>query len=200
MSKIKICGLICLEDIEAVNSAMPDYVGFVFAPSRRRVNLQTAAKLKERLDSKIESVGVFVNEDIETIKKILDAEIINLAQLHGDEDDIYIEQLKAKCGCRVIKSVGIGDSLPQLPTNPDYLLFDTLSKNRGGTGESFNWNILKNYIGIPYFLAGGLSSDNIKDAINLLAPFCVDISSGAESGGSKDADKIQRLVRLVTEG
>ena len=197
MSKVKICGLSRAEDIQAVNRVMPDYIGFVFAPSRRQVNAKTAARLKEILDPKIEAVGVFANEDINAVREIYQSGIIEQVQLHGDEDDNYIRRLKDLCGCRVIKAIGVGDRLPPLPPAADYLLFDTLSAQRGGTGQAFDWHVLYDYCGLPYFLAGGLTVDNVADSLCLLNPFCVDVSSSVETCGAKDAEKIETFVSLV---
>ena len=186
-----------MEDIETVNHLLPDFVGFVFAESRRKVDVKTVVRLKHHLDSRIETVGVFVNENIDTVTKFYRDRTIDIVQLHGDEDDEYIRRLKENCDCRVIKAVGIGDTLPTLPTVPDYLLFDTLSVQRGGGGKTFDWNILKEYTGIPFFLAGGLSIENVTDAIHLLDPFCVDVSSGVETNGIKDAEKMGKFVDFV---
>ena len=137
-SKIKICGLSCANDIKIVNHVLPDFIGFVFAPSRRRVDAEKAVALKKGLDPRIEVVGVFVNESVGKIAEMYQDKTIDLAQLHGDEDDEYINQLKRLCGCRVIKAVGVGDrdALPILPTEADYLLFDTLGAAHGGTGNA----------------------------------------------------------------
>ena len=197
MSKIKICGISREEDVEVVNRVLPDFIGFVFAPSRRRVDAKTAAMLKRKLDSQIEVVGVFVNERIEVIAEIYKNGIIDLVQLHGDEDGGYIKHIKNNCGCPVIKTVGVGDVLSPLPIEPDYLLFDTLSDQRGGTGRTFDWNIIKEYHGLPFFLSGGLSARNVVESIHLLAPYCVDVSSGVETGGRKDAEKIVNFVNMV---
>ena len=197
MTKIKICGLSRTEDIDAVNRLLPDFIGFVFAESRRKVDVQTATQLRKELDSRIEAVGIFVNENIGTITQLYQDGIIDIVQLHGDEDGKYIRRLKANCGCRVIKAVGIGDTLPALPTAPDYLLFDTRSQQRGGVGKTFDWNILKTYKGLPYFLAGGLSIENAAEAIHLLAPFCVDVSSGVETDGTKDTEKMEKFIHSV---
>ena len=206
MSKVKICGLSRMEDIEAVNRALPDYIGFVFAPSRRRISIGAAAGLKERLNPNIEAVGVFVNENLEVIGEMCKSRIIDIVQLHGDEDGLYIRRLKELCGCRVIKAIGIGYGLHDLPAQPDlsdlsvqpdYMLFDTLSGQRGGAGRAFDLNVLKGYSGQPYFLAGGLSAENVAVAIRLLSPFCVDVSSGVETDGIKDAEKIEEFVYLV---
>ena len=197
MTRVKICGLSRMADIEAVNRILPDFIGFVFAPSRRRVEIKRASMLKGELDPRIKAVGVFVNENIKTVSEIYQNGIIDLVQLHGDEDDEYIRKLKDNCGCPVIKAVSVGDILPPLPLGPDYLLFDTLSEQRGGIGRAFDWDILKEYHGLPYFLAGGLSIENADRAKHLLAPYCVDISSGVETDGLKDADKIEKFVNLI---
>ena len=197
MSRIKICGLSRIEDITAVNLILPDYIGFVFAQSRRRVDIETAAMLKEKLNPQINAVGVFVNENISTISEIVNSGIIDLIQLHGDEDALYIKQLKDICGCSVIKSVSVGDTLPALPDKADYILFDTISEQRGGGGRAFNWQILRECPTVPYFLAGGLSPENVTDAIHLLSPFCVDVSSGVETDGLKDSEKINKFVKMV---
>lgn len=197
MSRIKICGLGRREDIEAVNRAMPDYIGFVFAESRRRVEVKTAAMLKKHLDSRIKAVGVFVNENIENVEEVYRRGIIDLVQLHGNEEGAYIRRLKKDCGCEVIKAIGVGDRLSALPDEADYLLFDRLSQRHGGTGKAFDWNMLKDYRGMPYFLAGGILAGNVSDAVRKLGPYCIDVSSGVETDGVKDANKIEELVRLV---
>ena len=197
MSKVKICGLSRGEDIAFVNNALPDYIGFVFAPSRRRIDENTAIKLKERLDFRIKTVGVFIDMEIETVAKLHLSGVIDLAQLHGDENEVYIKRLKERCGCPVIKALGVSGVLPSLPGNADFILFDSLSTERGGTGKTFDWHILRNYSGQPYFLAGGLTAENIPGAIRSLSPYCIDVSSGAETDGKKDEDKIRQIVRLV---
>ena len=197
MTKVKICGLSRVEDIIAVNSAKPDFIGFVFAPSRRRVELKTAAMLKERLDAQIKAVGVFVNEEIEIIADLCRNGIIDMIQLHGDEDAETVMRLKELCGCPVIKAIGVGSELPALPDVPDYLLFDTLSEQRGGTGKTFDWSVLNRDSGLPYFLAGGLTLANVTEAITLLSPYCVDVSGGVETDGLKDSEKIEEFVILV---
>jgi len=202
MSKVKICGISRIEDINVINRVLPDYIGFVFAPSRRRVDVKTAAKMKENLDLRVETVGVFVNEDIEAAAEIYNSGIIELIQLHGSEDSLYIKRLRECCGARVIQAVSVIDSLPSpLPDEPDYLMFDTFSERRGGAGRAFDWRILKGrHGGLPYFLAGGLTADNVVDSIRLLDPYCVDVSSGVETDGLKDAEKIERFVYLAKGG
>ena len=195
--KIKICGLRRPADIEAANNAMPDYIGFVFAKSKRQISKETAAKLKEGLHKRILAVGVFVNQPIDFIANLSQSGIIEIVQLHGDEDDAYIHSLRCACGCGIIQSVGIENTLPVLPTAADYLLFDKASAQRGGTGETFAWDALLPYQGKPYFLAGGLSPGNVSGALERLSPFGVDVSSGVETGGFKDAEKINQFVQIV---
>lgn len=197
MSRVKICGLSRMEDIEAVNLALPEYIGFVFAESRRRVEPETAAKLKEKLDKRIAAVGVFVNQEPEFIAALCREGIIDMVQLHGEEDHAYIRQLRELCSYRIIKAVGVSNALPHLPEGPDYLLFDTASEQRGGVGQAFDWSVLKEMQSAPYFLAGGLDASNVAKAVAELHPFCVDVSSGVETNGMKDAKKINEFVRQV---
>jgi phosphoribosylanthranilate isomerase len=197
MSKVKICGLSREQDIDAVNRVLPDFIGFVFATSRRRVDIKAAAMLKDKLDPRIEAVGVFVNEDMGAVIQMYKEGIIDLVQLHGDEGGEYIKRLKAACGCPVIKAISIGATMPTLPAEADYYLFDTLSAQRGGTGKAFDWDILREYRGLPFFLAGGLTHDNVSIAVSSLSPYCIDVSSGVETEGVKDAKKIEAFVGLV---
>ncbi|MCL1879149.1 MAG: phosphoribosylanthranilate isomerase [Actinomycetia bacterium] len=204
MSKVKVCGLSRPADIAAANRALPDYIGFVFAPSRRQVGKDTAATLKADLDPRIEAVGVFVNAALSEVTAIYRSGSIDLVQLHGTEDDAYIRQLKADCGCRVIKAVAIdceadGHALPSSLGEADYLLFDSLSVRHGGSGRAFDWGVLHGYHGIPYFLAGGLNAEVVGSAIGQLSPFAVDVSTGVETDGKKDEEKIMEFVRRARE-
>ncbi|KNZ41210.1 phosphoribosylanthranilate isomerase [Acetobacterium bakii] len=197
MTKIKICGLTRREDIEAVNQARPDYIGFVFAKSKRQVTMEQAAILKECLDHKIQAVGVFVNADREVIKTLAEKNIINMIQLHGDEDEEYIARLRESVTLPVIKAMRINQKSDVKATSADFALFDTYDKNQyGGSGLSFNWELLDDYEG-DFFLAGGLHSGNIEEAINTVKPFCVDISSGVEIDGVKDQQKIIEIVDKI---
>lgn len=196
MARIKICGLSRPCDIDFVNEAKPDYIGFVFANSRRRVTPLDAAAMRARLDSSIVPVGVFVNEDIGQIARLYGDGVIAAAQLHGDEDDVYIEKLRAVCGIQVIKAIRVKsrkDIIGALDSLADCILYDSAA----GSGERFAWHLAKDAPRV-FFLAGGINESNIKDAL-ALSPFCVDVSSGAETGGVKDREKIKRLVRLVRE-
>lgn len=193
MAKIKICGLFRSCDIDFVNEAMPDYIGFVFAESRRRVSPSEAAALRSRLKDGITPVGVFVNAHPEDIRELYGSGVIELAQLHGNEDIAYIQSLRRLCGIPVIKAVPVqkaGDILIWEAFPADYLLLDS---GAGGTGRSFDWKLLVE-ARRPFFLAGGIGPGNIERALSL-RPYCVDVSSGAETEGKKDPDKILQLVR-----
>ncbi|MCL2773352.1 MAG: phosphoribosylanthranilate isomerase [Oscillospiraceae bacterium] len=191
--KIKICGLSRLCDIDAVNEAKPDYIGFVFAEkSRRKVDIKTALELQENLRRDIISVGVFVDENPEKILEIVKAGIIAIIQLHGSESEDYIKNIIDLTGKPVIKSAA---NLNDMRKNANYILFDTIG---GGTGKSFDWGILdKSKIDKPFFLAGGLNIDNVVSAINQVRPFAVDISSGVETNRLKDRRKIIEFVNFV---
>ena len=206
MAKIKICGLTRSCDIEAVNECLPDYAGFVFAESRRRISPQTAFELREMLDSRIRSVGVFVDADSRFIADICLRDIIDIVQLHGNEDEEYIRTLRERTGKPVIKAVRVRsrqDIAAAERLSCDYLLLDAFVHSQvGGTGEAFDWamavpNTENDRISKPFFLAGGLNSRNILDAIEKVDPFGVDVSSGVETGGYKDRDKILEIVSMV---
>ncbi len=200
MTKIKICGLMRQEDILAVNAARPDYVGFVFAKGRRRTILHdTAAMLRSRLDDGIKAVGVFLNNEIKEIEKICRDGIIDIVQLHGDEDEAYIRNLKERTDCPLIRAVSVRcreDILRAAELPVDFLLLDTYKQGQiGGTGETFDWQMIPP-LPLPYFLAGGINEDNIRTAMQYGA-YALDVSSGAETEGKKDPVKIMNLVRKV---
>ncbi|MDR0906973.1 MAG: phosphoribosylanthranilate isomerase [Oscillospiraceae bacterium] len=186
-AKIKICGLFREDDIDYANAATPDYVGFVFAPSRRRVTAETAARLRRRLDGAIIPVGVFVNAEIDDIISLYNDNVISVAQLHGGEDAAYIAALKAR-NIPVIQAIraGPGDTASDLT---DFLLFDG---GAGGTGEAYDRTLIGE-VNKPFFIAGGINIDNIGDAL-ARNPYGIDVSSGAETDGFKDFSKIQALV------
>ncbi|MDR2884102.1 MAG: phosphoribosylanthranilate isomerase [Deferribacteraceae bacterium] len=185
MTKIKICGISRLEDIDMVNAEKPEYVGFVFAPSRRQITASVATELKKRLDSQIVAVGVFVNAEIDTLTQY---DMIDMIQLHGTEDDEYISELKRLTNKPIIKC---GRS-----SAADYLLFDNIE---AGSGKTFDWSMIGK-VDKPFFLAGGLNIDNVDEAIRTVKPFAVDVSSGVESGGVKDYSKIKEFIRRVRNG
>lgn len=198
--KIKICGLKRNEDIEYVNEALPDYIGFVFSKSRRQVTLQQAYDLKRDLNSRIKSVGVFVNEPQDMIAELAKNGIIDLAQLHGNEDNVYISKLREKTDgkVKIIKAISISNefSIDQInEIDADFFLLDNGS---GGTGKAFDYSLIKNKVNDRIFLAGGINAGNIKNAVSL-NPYCIDVSSGAEFDGIKDREKIIKLVRSIRD-
>lgn len=193
MTKIKICGLKSEEDISYVNELMPDYIGFVFLQGRKRyVSASQAAHLRQLLNPSIPAVGVFVNEPLENVISLLQNGTIQIAQLHGQEDEAYLKELRIHCSQPVIKAFIIktkDDIKKALEYPSDYLLLD----NGLGTGEAFDWSLIQN-INRPFFLAGGLNSENVAAAIALSHPYAVDVSSGVETDGKKDYQKIRAFT------
>lgn len=201
MSKIKICGLKSENDVKIVNKYGPDYVGFILAPSKRRVNYEVAKKLKALLNPSILAVGVFVNESLEVIGQYAEDKVIDVIQLHGDESLEMIKELKQQVSIPVIKAMRIKDEkqlkhlLPFIQeVTADYLLFDTYQEGLyGGSGKSFDWKLL-DVVKRSYFLAGGIGLHNIEEACKW-KPFAIDVSSGVETNGVKDAIKVSELIQ-----
>ena len=200
MTRIKICGLSRQEDIAAVNRWRPDYIGFVFAKSRRRVTPEQAHLLKENLDSRIKAVGVFTNESLHAITELREAGIIDIVQLHGDETQEYIRALKQKTACPVIKAIQVQSSeqiLQAQSLSCDMLLLDTFEKGKfGGSGKTFDYSLIP-ILQKPFFLAGGLQNSNIVQAVAEYHPFAVDVSSGVETDGLKDESKIRQIIETI---
>lgn len=203
MVKVKICGIKNLQDVQAVNKHKPDFAGFVFYPlSKRYVSLIVARRLKAALNRHIKTVGVFVNAPVEEIAAAAELGIIDLVQLHGDEGNAYIAELKKICKLPIIKAVRVQDENDIKRADYydcDYLLFDTYSQSAyGGTGRQFNTQLLKGVkIHKPYFIAGGLNAENVRHAIKGLKPFAADVSGGVETDGGKDAAKIKAFIKQV---
>jgi len=202
--KIKICGLFREQDIDFVNEARPDYAGFVFAESKRKVSPAFAAQLRRRLSDRLLPVGVFVNAPIADIVALYNDNVIAIAQLHGTEDDEYITRLKEASASGGKKPVEVIKTL--LPT-PDSLLPSSsadfyLIDSGAGSGKAFNWELLNSakmnaLKGTkPWFLAGGVDIGNIEQALGY-NPYALDVSSGAETDGIKDRAKIVQLVSIV---
>lgn len=211
--KIKLCGMMREVDIDFANEAMPDYVGFIFADTRRKISKSQAVSFRERLNQKILAVGVFVDEAVETVAELLKDGCIDIAQLHGKENAEYILRLKELVDKPVIKAVKVTNEQDILETAKlpaKYLLLDTYRKGvLGGTGESFEWNLIdeakKAYEGEdlpgqiggkPYFLAGGLDRNNIEKAAKIGA-YGLDVSTGIETDGFKDREKMIEIVRRI---
>lgn len=196
MTKIKLCGLSRPADIECANELCPDYVGFVFAKgSRRYVTPEQAKILSGMLHRDIQAVGVFVDEDADTVVRLLSDGIIDIAQLHGHEDEAYIKALRTRCENHVIRAFRMTkeeDAAAVMASSADFVLLDP----GAGDGRTFDWSIAKQ-VTRPFFLAGGLDCDNVRDAVRALAPYAVDVSSGIETDGVKDPDKMKEFARLV---
>lgn len=204
MSKIKICGMQRIEDIEIVNEFLPDYVGFIMSIQnkfRRQVTVETAKKLSIKLNPEIKAVGVFVDEPIEFIVDICSEGIIDLVQLHGHEDIDYINALAKNVKIPIIKAVHVKNSNEITDAENidcDYLLLDTAYKDKiGGGGQNFNWDLIPKNVSMPFFLAGGLSAENIKQAIETVNPYAIDLSSSVETDGYKDRKKVREVIDIV---
>ena len=233
--KVKMCGISKVETIPAIVDAKPDYMGLVFAPSKRQVTVEQAKTLVDELhkqygktygeatvpmntdtaqdsqDSqefilgnsnfeKIKTVGVFVNETVENLLKIAEEVKLDVIQLHGDEDESFIQILKEQSNVEVWKAVQVrsaADAEKWIDSSADMLLFDAYHKDeRGGTGEVFDWSSLDEFER-PFMLAGGMDSTNVARAIRTVRPYGIDISSGIETDGVKDDEKIKAFTNIV---
>lgn len=199
-TKIKICGLRRREDILAVNEAKPDYCGFIieFPSSFRSVTADEVRELVKELDPEIRPVGVFVNAPMELVRTLLDDGTLALAQLHGQEDESYIRELKTYTDKLIIKAFSIKtaeDIEKALQSPTDYILLD---QGGGGTGKTFDWSLIPE-IQRPFFLAGGIGASNLGQAIREIHPYAVDLSSSVETEKRKDPMKIRQVVDIVRE-
>ena len=185
--EIKLCGLTREEDIKCANELVPGFIGFVFwRPSKRYISPEKAIKLKQMLLPKIKAVGVFVDEDVKVIADYLNRGIIDVAQLHGSEDETYIKRLR-------VLTVRSRDDLPGIKSSSaDYVLLDSGT----GSGNVFDWDLIKS-IERPYFLAGGLNTTNVEEAIRTIKPYAIDVSSGIETEGKKDPEKMKEFVSIA---
>lgn len=199
-TKIKIRGLRRREDILAVNEAKPDYCGFIieFPSSFRSVTADEVRELVKELDPEIRPVGVFVNAPMELVRTLLDDGTLALAQLHGQEDESYIRELKTYTDKLIIKAFSIKtaeDIEKALQSPTDYILLD---QGGGGTGKTFDWSLIPE-IQRPFFLAGGIGASNLGQAIREIHPYAVDLSSSVETEKRKDPMKIRQVVDIVRE-
>ncbi len=200
--KVKICGLRSPDDARAVNAVLPDYTGFIFDPSRKRyIEPERAEAVRQLLDGRIRPVGVFVNAGVPEIMEMLDICRLDMVQLHGEESDAMIRELREAYQKRwrklcIVKAFRIDteeDIKRAEASAADEILLD---HGAGGSGESFDWNLLKN-CRRPFFLAGGLTPDNVAEAIRRTRPYAVDVSSSLETDGRKDLEKIRRFMAAV---
>lgn len=214
--KVKMCGISKVETIPAVVEAKPDCMGLVFAPSKRQVTVDQAKTLVEELhkqytkrynngteqsnNDEIKTVGVFVNETLDNLVSIATEANLDVVQLHGDEDEAFIQSLKERTNVEVWKAVQIrsaADAEAWIDSSADMLLFDAYHKDeRGGTGEVFDWSCLDEFER-PFMLAGGIDSTNVARAIRTVRPYGIDISSGIETDGVKDNEKIKAFTNIV---
>jgi len=202
-TKIKICGIRQLEDVEILNQYPPDYAGFILSGGfGRSIVMGTFYELYSYLDKKIQTVGVFVNEPIEEIKRCAYHEELNVIQLHGEEDKTYIQNLRNIFHGEIWKAVRVrtpediqkADKLPV-----DKLVLDSFSAvSHGGTGTLAPWDIIKNNRPEhPFFLAGGISAENVLEAVETVQPFGIDVSSSVETDRQKDIDKIREIIQII---
>lgn len=214
--KVKMCGISKVETIPSIVEAKPDYMGLVFAPSKRQVTVDQAKTLVEELhkqytkrynngaeqsnNDEIKTVGVFVNETLDNLVTIATEVNLDAVQLHGDEDEAFIQSLKERTNVEVWKAVQIrsaADAEVWIDSSADMLLFDAYHKDeRGGTGEVFDWSCLDEFER-PFMLAGGIDSTNVARAIRTVRPYGIDISSGIETDGVKDDEKIKAFTNIV---
>ena len=207
--KVKMCGISKVETISAVVEAKPDYMGLVFASSKRQVTVEQAKTLVEALHKQckaqndtvsIKTVGVFVNETLDNLVTIADEANLDAVQLHGDEDEAFIQSLKERTNVEVWKAIQIrsaADAAAWIDSSADMLLFDAYHKDeRGGTGDVFDWSCLDTFER-PFMLAGGIDSTNVARAIRTVRPYGIDISSGIETNGVKDDEKITAFTKIV---
>ena len=199
--KIKLCGMFRDCDINYANEAKPDYVGFIlgFPKSHRNIDAETAQRLRSRLDTGIKAVGVFVNSPETTCAEYANCGIIDVIQLHGDEDADFIRRLRELTGAPIIKAAKIRtpEDIGRVQAlGADYVLLD----NGTGTGEMFDHSLLDGAeIRQPFFLAGGLTPENLRQAAESVRPYCVDLSSGVETDRLKDREKMLEAVRVIRE-
>lgn len=200
MTKIKICGLGRQCDISAVNSVKPDYCGFIIdvPESRRSITVRELRRLTSQLDSAVTPVGVFVNEQAEKMAGLLNEGTIAMAQLHGQETEDDIRNLRSLTDRPLIQAfriVSVDDLIRAERSTADYVLLDS----GAGTGRTFDWNLLTHFER-PFFLAGGLGPDNLEEALGRVKPYGVDMSSKVETDGCKDPYKIEAAVAVVRRG
>ena len=194
MTKVKICGLSTKEAVKTAVSAGADYIGFVFAPSKRQVTVEQATELAKFIPSHIQKVGVFVSPSRAELLEAVDKVGLDFVQVHGKVVDKLFENLP--CGSIQAVQVDEGGHVPN--SQADYLLFDAPV---AGSGQTFDWGRLDTTeLAQPFFIAGGLNEDNVARAIQHFSPFAVDVSSGVETNGQKDHEKIRRFIERVKHG
>ena len=191
MTKVKICGLSTREAVEAAVNSGADYIGFIFAKSKRQVGIKQASHLAQFIPKTVQKVGVFVSPTLMELQEAIVKVPLDLVQIHGEFSDEDFEKLDVPS----IRAIPVEKTLEEIETKADFLLFDA---PLAGSGKTFDWELLKDEnIEKPYFLAGGLTVDNVKQAITFFRPYAVDVSSGVETDGKKDLLKIMRFIESV---
>lgn len=191
MTKVKICGLSTKEAVEVAVNSGADYIGFVFAKSKRQVGIKQASHLAQFIPKTVQKVGVFVSPTLMELQEAIVKVPLDLVQIHGEFSDEDFEKLDVPS----IRAIPVEKTLEEIQTKADFLLFDA---PLAGSGKTFDWKLLKDEnIEKPYFLAGGLTVDNVKQAITFFRPYAVDVSSGVETDGKKDLLKIMRFIESV---
>ncbi|QGX46562.1 phosphoribosylanthranilate isomerase [Streptococcus equinus] len=191
MTKVKICGLTTKDAVEAAVNSGADYIGFVFAKSKRQVGIKQASHLAQFIPKTVQKVGVFVSPTLMELQEAIVKVPLDLVQIHGEFSDEDFEKLDVPS----IRAISVEKTLEEIETKADFLLFDA---PLAGSGKTFDWELLKDEnIEKPYFLAGGLTVDNVKQAITFFRPYAVDVSSGVETDGKKDLLKIMRFIESV---
>ncbi len=195
--KIKLCGMFREEDIEYANEALPDFAGFVvmFPKSHRNIDIRTAQKLKARLSPKIKTVAVSVNADVHEFAEFARQGIADILQCHGNEDEEYISELRKLANVPIIKAVKVtGENDYTDSKGADFLLLDSGT----GSGVKFDHSLIDaEKIKVPFFLAGGLTPENLAEIAEKFKPYAVDLSSGIETNKVKDREKMIKAVRAI---
>ena len=201
MTRFKLCGLRSIEDIQIANRYLPDYVGFVFAPSKRQVTKEQAKGLIAQLNPAILPVGVFVNAPLEELLEIAQTVGLKVIQLHGEEPPELVEQLKQNSGCEIWKAIRVKNeqSVENIERyHADRYLMDAYQPGEyGGSGKQFQWELIQHLPKERLILAGGLNYQNLIKAVTTVSPYAVDLSSGAETDGHKDESKVKHLIELM---
>lgn len=188
MTKVKICGLSTVEAVETAVLAGADYIGFVFAESKRQVSLEQAQELAKRVTGKTKIVGVFVSPSLEDLEQAIGQVPLDMVQIHGTFDEVLIPLISVP----VIRAIQLSDQEAQVTSQADYLLFDAPV---AGSGQTFDWGLLKDQkIQQGFFIAGGLTVDNVRQARETFQPYALDVSSGVETDGCKDIEKIKAFI------
>ena len=188
MTKVKICGLSTVEAVETAVLAGADYIGFVFAASKRQVSLEQAQELAKRVTGKTKIVGVFVSPSLEDLEQAISRVPLDMVQIHGAFDEALMPMISVP----VIRAIQLSDQEAQVSSQADYLLFDAPV---AGSGQTFDWGLLKDQkIQQDFFIAGGLTVDNVRQARETFQPYAVDVSSGVETDGRKDIEKIKAFI------